>query len=224
MLLQNYLLTNKKNGFCILGTDTGIGKTYVTCALLEYFNNIHYKTLGIKPIASGAVWNEDQWYNDDALALQKYSSLKVPYKIINPMVFEKPVAPHLAAMAAHEELSVKRLLNVCENTFRENADMFLVEGCGGILTPLNFHETFMDFVMELRFPIILVVGMRLGCLNHARLTCAYLSSMSIPTVGWIANFFDPNFLEPAANLETLEKTLPFPLLGTVRFNEGFQAV
>jgi dethiobiotin synthetase len=193
-------------GVFITGTDTSAGKTFISALLLDYFNQLGMSTIGLKPLASGCIKREGFLQNEDALILMEKASVKLAYSEVNPITVEAPISPHficpISAEALHQTISP---------SFKK-AEICLVEGVGGWLVPLNETETLADFALRLNFPIILVVGMRLGCLNHALLTAAHLQAQQAPVLGWIANPIDPDFLYPQKNLQTLEKKLPFPLI------------
>src|SRR3990167_2572276 len=199
------------NSIFITGTDTGVGKTYVTVQLIKQLNKLGFKTLGIKPIASGCELNEkNEWANADALALQEASSIKQPYSIVNPIALKEAIAPHLAAEKENKQLSVLDTLNRILSSIQSHADIHFIEGVGGWAVPLNHNELLSDMVKQLNIPVILVVGIRLGCLNHAILTSRNIQEMNIPFIGWIANCIDPDMLEIDANINTLKKFIPVP--------------
>jgi dethiobiotin synthetase len=205
--------------FFITGTDTNVGKTYVTEMLLESFNQQGKKTLGLKPIASGAQAKAGRLYNDDAMTLMNASSVKhITYKQINPFVFEDPIAPHIAAYRQGEELSVKKVKTAIQKTLDTfNADIYLIEGVGGWAVPLNINELMSDLVKSLGFPVILVVGIKLGCLNHAIVTAKTILQSNVPLVGWIANCMAPEALVIEENIKTLTQWIKAPLLGTIPY-------
>jgi dethiobiotin synthetase len=201
----------------ITGTDTGIGKTYVTTSLLHALSQRGFATIGIKPLATGGFWQNGQMCNEDALALANNASIKLAYAQINPVIFTPPIAPHLAAQEQGKVLSANSLMDACAEAFNYPADVCFVEGVGGWLTPLNERETMADFVRISGCKVILVVGMRLGCLNHTLLTYDMITQMQIPLLGWIANCLDPNMLYLAENIATLQQRLAIPYLGTVPY-------
>lgn len=202
----------------IAGTDTGIGKTYVTAALLGALSQRGFKTLGIKPLATGGFWRDRVLYNEDALDLQARSSVKLAYPKINPVVFEPPIAPHLAARQQNQTLTAASLLSACTDALNFPSDICIVEGVGGWYTPLNEKETMADFVQISGCKVILVVGMRLGCLNHTLLTENAIRQRQIPVLGWIANCIDPDMLYLKDNIATLQQCLSMPLLGVVPYS------
>lgn len=188
----------------ITGTDTNVGKTFVSTQLLQSWNKQGFSTLGIKPLASGC---NHQLQSEDALRLQQASSVKLDYELINPITFQQPIAPHIAAQLAHVDLSVKRLTDLCQPALTYPADICLIEGIGGWHVPLNNDETMADFVCANNFDVILVVGMRLGCLNHAILTEQSILASNVNLIGWIANPIQPEFERIKENISTLEQHL-----------------
>ncbi len=201
----------------ITGTDTHIGKTTFACSLLESLNQEGHKTIGLKPIASGCEPTPEGLRSEDALKLQKNASIQLPYELVNPVAYEPPIAPHLAAAQIHDSLSVKKLLTQCEATLKLEADFIVIEGCGGWLVPLNTKETMADFAKALDASVILVVGMRLGCINHALLTVESIQRSGVPLLGWIANCIDKEMKNLDDNIETLQQRIDSPLLGVLEF-------
>lgn len=198
--------------YFLTGTDTDCGKTYVTTNLLNYFS----KSAAIKPIASGCFKIENQWVNADAQQLQKFSNLSLD--IINPWRFKLPVSPHIAAREEDSRISIAEVAEYCLNLQLVDVEQLFIEGAGGLMVPLNDHETWIDFLKITQFPVILVVGMRLGCINHALLTAMVLKTYQIQCVGWIANCIDPNMFALSATIETLQLMLDVPFLATIPFS------
>jgi len=209
-----------KSGFFITGTDTDVGKTIATCSLLHAFSQKNLKTLGVKPLASGADYTPEGLKNQDALMLQEWSTLKLPYSHVNPIVFQKPIAPHLAAAQSNEILSVENILSRCHALTQDyGADLTLVEGAGGWKVPLNDQETMADLAMHLNFHVIFVVGLRLGCLSHALLTYESILRKGLPIAGWIANHIEEDFSYAIKNIETLKQFISFPLIGVIPYQK-----
>ena len=198
-------------GFFVTGTDTGIGKTRVTAGLLEAFGRMGSKTVGMKPVASGAAMTPEGLRNEDALTLQAAASERRPYALVNPYCFAPAVAPHLAALEAGVEISLD-VIRAAYGELCQGADTVLVEGVGGWQVPLSPALELPDLARELELPVILVVGLRLGCLNHALLTARALAADGLGLAGWVANAIDPAFERPEANVATLEAELHAPLL------------
>ncbi len=208
----------EKQSYFITGTDTGCGKTEVTLGLMALFQSRGERVLGMKPIASGAAATATGLRNDDALKIQAQGSFQVPYEQINPYAFEPPVAPHLAALQARVEVGLDPIIDSCRR-LEAQADRVLVEGVGGWLVPLNERETVADLARVLGLPVILVVGMRLGCINHALLSVESIRASGCQLAGWVANQVEPEMLQLAENIVTLEQRIAAPLLGRVPFLE-----
>lgn len=199
-------------GVFVTGTDTGIGKTRVSVALLHALGRAGARTVAMKPVASGATQTAGGMRNEDALALHSAASLERPYELVNPYCFAPPIAPHLAAREAGVEISLERIRSSYDLLCRD-ADAIVVEGVGGWQVPLSEILELPDLVLELELPVLLVVGLRLGCLNHALLTARALEADGVSVLGWVANAVDPAFERPEANLATLQAALGMPLLG-----------
>ena len=195
----------------IIGTDTGVGKTYITVKLLKRFNRQGLTTCGLKPIASGGFYQNNKLVNRDALLLQQTASECYDYDLINPNAYLPPIAPHIAAKRVGAFLSVDRLTQQIYYAMScINPDIILLEGVGGLLTPLNLEETYADFIKALNIPVILVVKIGLGCINHALLTVRFLQQENIICLGWIANCMDQSMLAQQENIETLQAMLVVP--------------
>ena len=180
-----------KQAFFITGTDTGVGKTYVACKLIQQYVALGYKVIGMKPVAAGCDWVDGEWINDDVLKLEAVSNVKAPRALINPYSFKEAIAPHLAAEIAGVEMKLDVLMNAF-NELSKLADIVIVEGAGGFLVPINQHETFADLVILLNIPVVLVVGIKLGCINHALLTVEAIKAQNCELHAWVANPIDPN--------------------------------
>lgn len=194
----------------IAGTDTEIGKTTIACQLINTFNANGLSTLGLKPIASGCEKTPEGWVNADAKALQTVSALSVDYKQVNPFSYEPPIAPHIAAERAKRPITVDALLDWYQGL--PSCDLRLIEGCGGWLVPINHKQTLADFVIAAGIPVILVVGMRLGCLNHAMLTVEVLRRQGVTLLGWVANCLDADMPFFEDNMAYLKQAISAPLL------------
>lgn len=201
----------------ITGTDTNVGKTYVSTTLLHAFSSLGFKTLGLKPIASGHT-GDGRPYNEDALSLQQASSIKLPYEKINPFCFKEAIAPHIAAKKAGVRLDLETLNEKLIRTLTIPADLCIIEGAGGWLVPLNDKETIADFVIQHGFHAILIVSIQLGCINHALLTQQAMLSKKIPILGWIANYKTPFIDHSNEQIQTLKQWLSIPYLGTIDHN------
>lgn len=204
--------------YFMIGTDTDCGKTYVTCQLLDYFKRKHQAARAIKPVASGCFDRSGQWVSEDELALQRHNDDS--QQIISQWRFLPPISPHLAASAVGQEITAKGIVDFCDNADTTNLDYLLIEGAGGLMSPLNDKETWLEVLSCSQIPVILVVGMRLGCLNHALLTALALKTRKITCVGWIANCLDREMLVLFENINTLTKRLDAPLLAVVDYAGG----
>lgn len=198
----------------ITGTDTGAGKTLAASALIAALRAQGRRVAGMKPIASGCVATADGWRNDDALALAAASGLELPYALINPYSFPAPVAPHLAAEDAGVEIDFNRIGQALA-ALRAQADAVVVEGVGGWRVPLGQAGDVADLARYLALPVVLVVGLRLGCLNHALLTAADIARTGARLVGWVGSAVQPDFELAGRNIETLRRRLPAPCLGVL---------
>ena len=197
--------------FFITGTDTGVGKTLVACALLHGFAEQGKRVAGFKPVAAGC---DDDDHNGDAVALRAASSMQLAYGQVNPYCFPRAIAPHLAARHVGVRIEMRRILTSYEE-LDVQSDAVIVEGAGGLLVPLNEERTFADLARELDIPVILVVGMRLGCINHALLTMEALAHHQIECAGWVANVLDDGMPALQENIDALRERIEAPLLGVI---------
>jgi len=206
-------MTKRTQAWFVTGTDTEIGKTFVSCALLHAARIQGFTTVGMKPIAAGADDEVDgQRLNEDAAALLRASSIRPHLSILNPYCFASPIAPHVAAAEENVSIDSKHVLQAFES-LREQADVVVVEGVGGFRVPLGPDFDTADLAQELNLPVILVVGMRLGCINHALLTAEAIRARGLVLAGWVANRIDPVMLRFDENIEALQSRLHAPLLG-----------
>lgn len=201
--------------FFVTGTDTEIGKTTIAAGLLHAARLDGLSTAAAKPVASGCEQTAAGLRNDDALALLGQCSLTLDYAEVNPFAFAPAIAPHLAAREAGVELSVARLQPAVQRVLAHGADFTVVEGAGGWRVPLAGRETLADLAVALGLPVILVVGVRLGCINHAVLTAEAIAHDGLHLAGWVANIVDPQTSRLEENLATLAERLPAPCLGRV---------
>jgi len=201
--------------YFVTGTDTEVGKTTIAAGLLHAARLTGLSTAAAKPVASGCVRTSDGLRNDDALALLGECSLALAYDEVNLFAFAPAIAPHLAAREAGVELSVARLLPAVRRVLDKGADFSLVEGAGGWRVPLTGRENLSDLAIALRLPVILVVGVRLGCINHALLSVEAIERDGLSLAGWVANIVDPQTSRLEENLATLAERLPAPCLGRV---------
>lgn len=199
----------------ITGTDTGIGKTTVAVALLGALKARGVSAVGMKPVASGCVWEEGVWVNEDVRLLQSHSHLPVTIAEINPYAFEVAMAPHLAAAALGATIEIAKIKMAYE-ALRSRAAV-VIEGVGGFLVPLGPDGDVADCCAYLQVPLILVIGMRLGCLNHALLTVEAIQNRGLTLMGWVANRMDPHMTAFHENLATLKERIAAPCLGVMPF-------
>jgi dethiobiotin synthetase len=203
-------------GVFITGTDTDVGKTFISTLLLDYFQESGLSAYGLKPLASGCLRKNAHLQSEDALNLMSHSSVKLAYSEVNPITIEEPISPHFV-----NPISVNDLYQTIKPNLNK-ADICLIEGAGGWMLPLNEKETLADFAIKLNFPIILVVGLKLGCLNHSQLTAAHMESQGAPILGWIANNLDPNYLYPEKSIEFLAQKLSFPLIDVIQYQTALK--
>ncbi|NKB46798.1 MAG: dethiobiotin synthase [Legionellales bacterium] len=207
----------------ITGTDTDVGKTYATVELLTYFAQQGLTTVAIKPVATGGVCLSDGWRNDDAVQLQHHATRCLPYEEVNPIVFEPPIAPHIAAQLVQQSLTASQIVEACLPALNQSVDVAVMEGAGGWLLPLTDQTTMADVVGELQAAVILVVGMRLGCLNHALLTeQAILHDERIKLLGWIANCVSQTMPYRQQNIQTLQSMMRSSCLGVIPYQQPAQ--
>ncbi|KZZ41009.1 dethiobiotin synthase [Thalassolituus sp. HI0120] len=195
--------------YFVTGTDTDAGKTLVSSALLQKAQQQGQTTFGLKPVAAGCELtdgdNGKEWQNEDAQLLRRYSSEQHPYSTHNPVALRAAIAPHIAAELENNSLSKASLFEACQPGLDATVDFQLVEGAGGWLVPLNNTETLADFACELDAEIILVVGLRLGCINHALLTAHMVQNSGARLIGWVANSLSENMEAQAGNLAFLKQ-------------------
>lgn len=205
------------HAFFITGTDTDAGKTTVAAALLQAARAQGLSTLAIKPVASGCERTAQGLRNSDALALAHASSIQLPYAQINPYVFAPAIAPHLAAQQAGVQLNAAQLAAACHSVLQQHADLCLIEGAGGWRVPISSTETLADLAKTLQLPVILVVGMRLGCINHALLTAEAIQHDGLKLAGWIANSITPDYSQSDETIACLRARLNAPCLATLPY-------
>lgn len=205
---------NRAQAWFLAGTDTEIGKTLVACALLHAARDSGLTALGMKPVAAGAQEIDGEWINEDAARLRAAGSFDAGIATLNPYCLRSPIAPHIAAREEGVVIEPARILTAFATLCGE-ADVVIVEGVGGFRVPLGDDYDTADLARDLALPVILVVGMRLGCINHALLTVEAIAARGLPLAGWIANRVDPDMLRFDENLEALTRRIAAPLLGVV---------
>ncbi len=202
----------------ITGTDTGIGKTYVSQHLLRSWNAQGLQTIGLKPVSSGCEWINGHYINRDAHILQCTASVRLNYRQVNPYCFKFPIAPHIAAEKENLNVSVEGISRHIQTIAQINHHMMIVEGVGGLMVPLNKKELQIDLIKFLNFPVVFVVGLKLGCLNHTLLSIAMLKAYKIPVKGWLINHIDSDMTCAYENISTLKHHLKkIPYLGYLPF-------
>jgi len=209
--------------YFITGTDTGVGKTTACCALLARAKAQGMSTLALKPVAAGCTQTADGWRNDDALALMAEMTEPLSYPEVNPVALPAALSPHLAAAQAGRRLTINQLTGFCRGALTRRADLALIEGAGGWRVPISDREFFSELPRQLRVPVILVVGLRLGCINHAILTAEAIARDGLRTVAWVGNSLDSEPELLAGNIETLRRLLPYPCLGILPWAPGASA-
>ena len=195
-----------KQAFFITGTDTGIGKTYIACKLIQQYVAQGYKVVGMKPVAAGCDWVDGLWVNDDVLKLDAVSNVKAPRALTNPYSFKEPIAPHIAAEKEGTTIEIT-LIKQAFDELCQLADIVIVEGAGGLLVPLNSTCDMADLAKVLNIPIIVVVGIKLGCINHTLLTVEVIKARNCRLEGWIANKINPTMPCCEENIATIAKKL-----------------
>ena len=201
--------------YFVTGTDTEIGKTTIAAGLLHAARQQGLSTAAAKPVASGCMRTADGLRNDDALALLAQCSLPLHYEEVNPLAFAPAIAPHLAAREVGVDLTVASLAEPVRAVLALGADFTLVEGAGGWRVPLAGEQSLSELAIALQLPVILVVGVRLGCINHALLSAEAILRDGLRLAGWVANLVDPHTSRLEDNLMTLRDRLPAPCLGFV---------
>ena len=203
--------------FFIAGTDTEVGKTLVSTALLAAARGRGLTTAALKPVAAGCDVTDDGLRNADALALGQVMSAPLSYQQVNPVALKAAIAPHIAASQEGQSLSVARLTTACLPVITAGYDWVLVEGAGGWRVPLNRNETLADLAIALELPVILVVGLRLGCINHALLTAEAIRRDGLPVLAWVANQLELDMPAVSENCDAIAQRLNAPCLGHIPF-------
>ncbi len=206
--------TSALQAYFITGTDTGIGKTLIASALIHTMVRQGWRVAGMKPVASGANWHDGAWHNEDVDALRASSNLTLSTGLVNPSLLQEPTAPHIAAAAEGIHIDPDHIER-CYQALRASADTVIVEGVGGFIVPLNDDCDTADLVCRLALPVILVVGIKLGCINHALLTTQAIAARNLHLAGWVANLVTPEIANVAPMIATLQRRINAPLLGCV---------
>ena len=211
-------LTNLTSGtYFVTGTDTDVGKTVCTKALLQAANQQHKRTLAYKPISAGCEDTENGLRNEDALTLQNNSSIQVSYNAVNPIAYQQPIAPHIAAMETNRPIDLTLIDQGLDFLQQQQSQFLFVEGAGGWHLPINNKQLFSEWVIGKQLPVIVVIGLKLGCLNHALLTVQSIQQSGLTIAGWIANHLQPNMPYVEQNIDTLKEYINAPLLAEIPF-------
>ena len=205
-------------GCFVTGTDTGVGKTLVSAGLLHALAAHHPRVVGMKPVAAGVVPWGDDWASEDAIALRAASTLTVPPALDNPVLLTDPLSPHIAAAREGVQIDIAAIVRSYQ-ALATQADAVVVEGAGGFHVPLSDTLTGADLAQTLGLPVVLVVGLRLGCLSHALLTAEAIRARGLPLAGWVANRIDPEMSAAEENIAYLRARLGAPLLADVPYQD-----
>ena len=206
-------------GIFVTGTDTDVGKTVIACALIRGLTSLGLRVAVMKPVASGSVRTTAGLRNPDAVALAQAANVTLAYEDINPYCFEPAISPHIAAKDAGISVDIDKIRRDYV-ALADSADWVVVEGAGGWLSPLSDRQTMADLAWALGIPALLVVGLKLGCLNHAQLTQLAIEARGVNFAGWIANHAEPPMARVAENLAALERLIGAPPLGHVPYSPG----
>jgi dethiobiotin synthetase len=207
-------------GYFITGTDTDVGKTWVTAGLLHAFNDQGLRTIAMKPVASGCETVDGRLRNADARCLMQHMSTQADYEDVNPYAFTPAIAPHIAAGQAGQHIDLDTIQQTAAR-LAKRADLLLVEGVGGWLVPLNDTQTVADLASRLQLPVIMVVAIRLGCLNHALLSAQSIKATGLPLAGWVANMAEAADPVAQENIVALQQRLDSPMLARVPLLKDF---
>jgi dethiobiotin synthetase len=211
-------MAKNKLGFFVTGTDTDVGKTYISEALIKHFCRQGFQTVGMKPIAAGAEIENGRLLNADVKAIVSASNVDAPIDQINPYVFAPAIAPHIAAQQVGIEIAIEPIMSAFK-ALQQQADLIVVEGAGGFLVPINETLTMGDLAKALDVSVVLVVGVRLGCISHALLTVQSIEAKGLHLIGWVANRIEPNMPAIEENIATLKAMIKAPCVADVAWNE-----
>ncbi len=198
----------------VTGTDTDAGKSYISAALIRHLAAQSLRVIGMKPVASGASFIQGEWVNADVAQLVAASNVAAPRALINPYCFAPAIAPHIAAQQAAVDIQFAPILEAFQQLC-QLADVVIVEGAGGWLVPLNATQTIADLALALQIPVLLVVRIRLGCINHALLSAQAIQQSGLTLLGWVANCLDEDMPVMQENISTLKKMINAPCLAVV---------
>lgn len=200
----------------VTGTDTGVGKTLVTCAIIHGLSQQGMTVAGMKPVAAGGSLQNREWHNEDTDAIISAASIMLPPSLVTPYLLKTPISPNIAAPMENTVIQWSRISDSYDQ-IREMAPSVIIEGIGGFKVPLSENYTVADLAVQFGLPVVLVVGLRLGCLNHALLSAEAILSRGLPLAGWVANHIDPMMLYDAENIASLEQHIPAPRLATIPY-------
>ncbi|MEN9724890.1 MAG: dethiobiotin synthetase [Pseudomonadota bacterium] len=209
-------MQKNKTAYFITGTDTDVGKTYIASALVRYFVQQGQTAVGMKPIAAGCEKINGALRNADVSALLAASNLAARLEDVNPYAFESAIAPHIAAEQVGVTVSLSKIKHAFD-TLQLQADVVIVEGAGGFRVPINPEQTMADLAAQLNLPVIMVVGIRLGCINHALMTAGSIKAAGLNLAGWVANRIDPDMPALAENIQTLKAMIKAPCIADVNW-------
>jgi dethiobiotin synthetase len=207
------------SAYFVVGTDTGVGKTLVSAALLRAFALQGKRVVGMKPVAAGCGPAPEGPVCGDVESLSAAGNVAAPRDLVNPYALTPPIAPHIAAQQAGAEIDLSRIVAAFDQ-LRQLAEVVVVEGVGGFMVPLNARQDTADLALTLGLPVILVVGMQLGCISHALLTAEAISRRGLRLAGWVANQIDPAMPVFTENVQALEQRLKAPLLGVMPYSDA----
>jgi dethiobiotin synthetase len=205
---------SKSTGYFVTGTDTEIGKTLISSAMLYALSQQGVRAAGMKPVAAGAELRDGAWHNDDADRIAAAANVALPPELATPYLLREPAAPHIVAKQEGVAIELAHILS-CYDRVSGMADAVVVEGVGGFRVPLSDRHDTADMAEQLGLPVVLVVGLRLGCINHALLTADAIAARGLRLAGWVANVVDFDMHYPMDNITALTERLPAPLLGSV---------
>lgn len=211
-------MTKNKLGFFVTGTDTDVGKTYIASALVRHFVQQGYETIGMKPVAAGCESVNGELRHTDVDALVAASNVQTALSNVNPYAFVPAIAPHIAAEQFGVNISLEKIQQAFDG-LKSQAEVLVVEGAGGFCVPINQQQTMADLAVNFNLPVILVVGIRLGCINHALMTAASIKAAGLNLVGWVANRIDPSMPALEENITTLKAMIMAPCIADVAWNE-----
>lgn len=203
----------------ITGTDTGIGKTWFTLSLMRLLKERAHKVLGMKPIASGAELENGKLINDDARLIMGACSKEVKYDLINPIIFEPPVSPNIAATMSNEQVELNKIV-ACYKALESQCEKLVVEGVGGWRVPISEKLSLVDMVKTLKLPVVLVVGLRLGCINHAILTAEAIKKDGLSLIGWVGNYIEQDYLCVDETIMTINSAIDRPCIARMLFSNN----